>query len=186
MTPYIIKAVQEMKLEVENVNDRTKPNSFRDSLLNWFKDTGNGITEFVASILRAKDKLCIGEGANEVCVTKDELLQMKNNSDHTDSATTTTSNVTQSPSGTDNTSGASSDMTGGDANGTSGGSSTSGDTGTTTPPDSSTTPPDTASGNSTSTPSVSPTPSDSTTSATPSSDTTNDNTTVNTTTNTNG
>jgi hypothetical protein len=80
LTPYLVKAIEEMDLKMKNINDLNLPNTWRDSLLAWFKDTSNGITEFVASILRAKDQMCIGEGSDEVCITKDDLIQMKSNS----------------------------------------------------------------------------------------------------------
>ncbi|MEI6849878.1 MAG: tail fiber domain-containing protein, partial [archaeon] len=91
-TPVIIKSIQELDLKVESLADITTPlidensnetfvGKFFDRMIAWFADSANGINEFVGGILRAKDKLCIGEGADEVCVTKEELLQMKNNAE---------------------------------------------------------------------------------------------------------
>ena len=79
LTPYMVKAIQDLDLKITNINDLTKSNDFRDSLVTWFSNAKNKITEFVAGIIRAKDKICIGEGNDEVCITKEELLQMKNN-----------------------------------------------------------------------------------------------------------
>ena len=75
----LMASIKEMNLKIIDISDLTKANTWRDSLISWFANTTNGITEFVGGILRAKDKLCIGEGSSEVCITKEELLQMKNN-----------------------------------------------------------------------------------------------------------
>jgi putative protein kinase ArgK-like GTPase of G3E family len=80
MTPIIVEAIREMDLKVKNINDFETENNWRDNIIAWFGNTTNGITEFVAGIVRAKDKLCIGEGEEEVCITKEELLQIKINS----------------------------------------------------------------------------------------------------------
>ncbi len=80
MTPIIVEAIREMDLKVNNINDFDIENDWRENIVNWFGNTANGITEFVAGIVRAKDKLCIGEGEDEVCITKEELLQIKMNS----------------------------------------------------------------------------------------------------------
>jgi hypothetical protein len=44
-------------------------------LTQWFADTTNGITDFFARRIHAKDELCVGD----VCVTRDEFLRMKEN-----------------------------------------------------------------------------------------------------------
>ncbi|KKP96499.1 MAG: hypothetical protein US04_C0001G0001, partial [Candidatus Nomurabacteria bacterium GW2011_GWD2_36_14] len=79
ITPYLVKTIQEMNLKLMDINNIEKTNDWRDSITLWFANTKNGITEFVGGIIRAKDKLCIGEGSDEVCITKEELLQIKNN-----------------------------------------------------------------------------------------------------------
>jgi hypothetical protein len=79
LTPYLVKAVQEMNIKITGITDLTTTNTWRDSLIAWFASSANGINEFVSGSVRAKDKLCIGEGVDEVCITKEELLQMKAN-----------------------------------------------------------------------------------------------------------
>jgi hypothetical protein len=81
LTPLIVKAIQEMELRVTGINELEVENTLRNSLVSWFGNTANGITEFIAGIVRAKDKLCIGEGSDEVCITKEELLEIKNHKD---------------------------------------------------------------------------------------------------------
>ncbi len=86
LTPYLVKAIQEMNLKIEGINNfevdengNSVVNSWRDSMVAWFGNTKNGIIEFVGVTIRAKDKLCVGEGNEEVCITKEDLLQIKNN-----------------------------------------------------------------------------------------------------------
>jgi hypothetical protein len=79
VTPLIVKSIQDMNLKLLEINDMEKENDWRDSLNIWFANTSNGITEFIAGTVRAKDQLCIGEGSDAVCVTKEELLNIKNN-----------------------------------------------------------------------------------------------------------
>ncbi len=79
LTPYVVEAIQELNLKVTDVSNLEVNNNFRDGMVSWFSNTSNKIIEFVASTVRAKDKLCIGEGSEEVCITKEELLQIKNN-----------------------------------------------------------------------------------------------------------
>ncbi len=77
LIPYSIQAIKEMNLKILGIDDMEIENSFRSVLISWFGNVSNGITEFVSGILRAKNKLCIGEGDEEVCITKEELLQIK-------------------------------------------------------------------------------------------------------------
>jgi hypothetical protein len=80
----LMASIKAMDLKIVSISDMSIENNWRNSLISWFANTANGITEFVASTLRAKDKLCIGEGSEEVCITKQELLQMKNNINKTE------------------------------------------------------------------------------------------------------
>jgi hypothetical protein len=76
-----VNAIKELDLKVTGINNLEVENTFRDNIISWFADTANGITEFVAGVIRAKDKICIGKGSEEVCITKEELLQIKNTTD---------------------------------------------------------------------------------------------------------
>jgi hypothetical protein len=77
ITPLLVKSIQDMNLKLLDINNMEKPNDWRDNITAWFANTKNGITEFVAGIVRAKDQLCIGEGSDAVCITKDDLIKMK-------------------------------------------------------------------------------------------------------------
>lgn len=72
LTPVIVKAIQEMNLNITMLSDTARPNTWREALIAWFESTTNGIRSLVV-----KDKICVD---NE-CLTKDDihaLLQLKN------------------------------------------------------------------------------------------------------------
>ncbi len=79
MTPILVEAVRELNLKLENIST-DEENSFREALSSWFVSATNNIKEFIADTIRARNMICIGEGEDEVCVTKEELLQIKINS----------------------------------------------------------------------------------------------------------
>lgn len=62
-TPIIIKAIQEIT---------SITSSFKDNLIAWLGDVGNGIGDFFANRVRTKE-LCISDGAGETCVTRAQL-----------------------------------------------------------------------------------------------------------------
>jgi hypothetical protein len=74
MTPILVEAIRAMNLKITEINIIEKPNTWRDSLIAWFANTANGITEFIAGTLRAKDQLCVGQ----TCVTESQLQQLLN------------------------------------------------------------------------------------------------------------
>ncbi|MDD3662714.1 MAG: tail fiber domain-containing protein, partial [Candidatus Pacebacteria bacterium] len=78
MTPVLVEAIRELDLKLSNFDDLEEENSWRDSFVSWFGNVTNEIREFVAGTLRARNQICIGEGDEEVCITKEDLLRMKN------------------------------------------------------------------------------------------------------------
>lgn len=75
MTPVLVKAIQEMQFQLVTIDDMETSNSFRDALVRWFGNVANGITEFIAGTVRARDQLCI----DDVCIDKNQLQNMINN-----------------------------------------------------------------------------------------------------------
>ncbi len=73
MTPILTKAIQEMNLNITDLTNLGRENTWRDSLIEWFADARNGIGDFVAERIHADRadlrELCL----DDVCVTKDEL-----------------------------------------------------------------------------------------------------------------
>jgi hypothetical protein len=72
LTPVIVKAIQEMNLNITSLSDMTRTNTWRDSLIAWFGNAANGIRSLVVH-----DKICV----DDQCLTKDDikvLLEMKN------------------------------------------------------------------------------------------------------------
>jgi hypothetical protein len=103
----IIKSIQEMNLQVTDISDLTKTNTWRDSLVAWLGNAGNGIQKFVTDEVLAKkvttDTLCVGQ----VCVTQDQFLQMvQHDTNSTPSAPTVAPSVpdTTTPPASDSTS----------------------------------------------------------------------------------
>ena len=97
LTPYIIQAIQDMHLEIHNITNMNKPNTFRDALVSWFGDVGNGIEKFFAKEVQT-DKLCV----DDVCVTRDQFKAMVEQSGITQPpvSTPTTPPVTPPPTDT--------------------------------------------------------------------------------------
>jgi hypothetical protein len=75
MTPILTKAIQEMNLKITDIGNMETPNTWRDSLIAWFGNVENGITELFAGRVRTHE-LCL----DDVCVTKDQLQQLLQNS----------------------------------------------------------------------------------------------------------
>jgi hypothetical protein len=72
MTPVLVKAIQEMNLNITNLSDMTRSNTWRDSLIAWFGNVENGITDLFAKRAHV-EQLCIGTINNETCLTKDQV-----------------------------------------------------------------------------------------------------------------
>ncbi len=71
LTPVIVKAIQEMNLNITMLSDTARPNTWRDALIAWFESTTNGIRSLVVH-----DKICV----DDQCLTKNDiqaLLQLK-------------------------------------------------------------------------------------------------------------
>ncbi|MDB5254687.1 MAG: hypothetical protein JWL92_63 [Candidatus Nomurabacteria bacterium] len=71
LIPYTVSAIQEMNLNIMNIGDLTKTNTWRDSLIAWLGSASNGIKSLVVH-----DKICV----DDECLTKNDihqLLQMK-------------------------------------------------------------------------------------------------------------
>jgi hypothetical protein len=72
LTPVLVKAIQEMNLNVVDLNNIERPNTWRDALIAWFENASNGIRSLVV-----RDKICV----DDQCLTKDDikvLLEIKN------------------------------------------------------------------------------------------------------------
>ncbi|HTH93426.1 MAG TPA: tail fiber domain-containing protein [Candidatus Paceibacterota bacterium] len=92
LIPYTVEAVKEMNLNITNIDDLTKSNTWRDALSNWFADSANGIKSLVVH-----NQICV----DDQCLTKDDirqLLQIEKNNGGTSPTTTTTSSGTSNDS----------------------------------------------------------------------------------------
>jgi len=87
LIPYTIKALQEMNLKVEGINEfeldkdgNTIVNSFRDSIVAWLGNVENGIKSVFFGEVHT-DQLCLegSEGEDSLCITKEQLQQLLDN-----------------------------------------------------------------------------------------------------------
>lgn len=78
MTPILVEAIREMNLKIITISDMETENTWRDSLIAWFGNTANGITDLYAKVFHADrvetKELCI----EDLCVTKSQLQQILN------------------------------------------------------------------------------------------------------------
>jgi hypothetical protein len=124
MTPILVEAIREMNLKITTINDMDTPNTWRDSLIAWFGNVGNGITKMFANEVETKN-LCVSDDTGgKTCITKAQLDQLLNNA--------VGGSITPAPSPSPDPipdPGTGDDTAGGD-------STTGGDVPTDTPPDS--------------------------------------------------
>ncbi len=74
LIPYTVEALQEMNLNITNIDDLTKPDTWRDAIANWLADSKNGIASIFSNTVQTNN-LCVGS----VCVTQQQFLQMVQN-----------------------------------------------------------------------------------------------------------
>lgn len=85
ITPVLVEAIREMNLNITDITNMSRPNTWRDALIAWFGNISNGITDFFAKRAHI-EQLCVGTNGNETCLTKDQV-------DHIINATNTTTIV---------------------------------------------------------------------------------------------
>ncbi len=51
MIPYMVKAIQEMDLKINEINNLEKTNNWRDNLISWFANSKNGISHLFAKTI---------------------------------------------------------------------------------------------------------------------------------------
>jgi hypothetical protein len=75
MAPVLVEAIREMNLNVTQIADMTRENTWRDALIAWFGNTANGIENFIAGTIRARSQVCI----DDVCINKEQLQAILQN-----------------------------------------------------------------------------------------------------------
>jgi hypothetical protein len=84
LSAVALEGVKELNLKVEDLatttlykdlDDESFTKKFFDSLIAWFGDTANGITEFFAGTIHADEMLCVGE----TCVDEETLKALLQN-----------------------------------------------------------------------------------------------------------
>jgi len=86
LTPVIIASIQEMNLKLENINEfetdeggNTIINTWRESLLAWFGNEMNGITEFFTKKIRTEQVCLKKSDGTDFCINGDQLEEIINN-----------------------------------------------------------------------------------------------------------
>ncbi len=108
LIPYTVEAIKEMNLNVTNIDDLTRTNTWRDAITSWFADSANGIQNFFSKKITSdevdSETICLGKAGQQTCITKDQLDQLLQNqtqqSNPNAPMTTTVTNsdtATQSP-----------------------------------------------------------------------------------------
>ncbi len=73
LIPYVVKSIQEINLKIVDINDLTKQNDWRDSLVAWFSNAENHITRIFTG------EVCLTDpGQDPVCINRTELQSLKN------------------------------------------------------------------------------------------------------------
>ncbi len=103
MTSPIVKAIQEMNLNITDISNIEKTNTWRDALISWLGNIANGITEIFAKKIHAGEQICI----NTTCIDENQLQNILQNM-------TTTTPVVVSPVNPDPVEPDPVDTTGGD------------------------------------------------------------------------
>jgi hypothetical protein len=118
LTPYMIRAIQELNLKVTNLTDFTQPdNSLVASLRSWLASATNGIGDFVAGRVRTNE-LCVGETCLNEAQVKAIIEATNAPSGNGGSGTQLDGGGTTGSGGTDTSGGGTTD--GGDTSGGSG------------------------------------------------------------------
>jgi hypothetical protein len=79
LVPYTIEAIKEMNVNITDIADLTKQNSWRDALLAWLGSATNGIKNIFSAQVTTPS-LCVGTNDDKTCITKaqlDQLLQQQ-------------------------------------------------------------------------------------------------------------
>ncbi|HQV65019.1 MAG TPA: hypothetical protein PKZ56_02215, partial [Candidatus Paceibacterota bacterium] len=72
MTPILVEAIREMNLNVTQIADMTRDNTWRDSLISWLGNASNKITRIFTG------ELCLyDENGQTECINASELRALK-------------------------------------------------------------------------------------------------------------
>jgi hypothetical protein len=77
MTPILVEAIREMNLNVTQLSDMARVNTWRDSLIAWFGNVENGITDFFSKKV-STEELCVKDSAGQTCITRGQLDALLN------------------------------------------------------------------------------------------------------------
>lgn len=75
LIPYTVEAIKEMNVTINNIDDLTKSNTWRDALMHWFADTKNGIQDFFSHTITT-NQLCVKDDTGETCLTRQQINQL--------------------------------------------------------------------------------------------------------------
>ncbi|MDB5255232.1 MAG: hypothetical protein JWL92_608, partial [Candidatus Nomurabacteria bacterium] len=82
LIPYTIQAIKEMNMNVIDISNLDRDNTWRNALVAWLGNASNGITNIFTKKITT-DQLCVGT----TCVTQQQFMQMVQNSNNSGGAT---------------------------------------------------------------------------------------------------
>jgi hypothetical protein len=71
MTPILVQAIREMNLNITELANTERPNTWRDSLIAWFENASNGIQRMFIKEVHT-DMLCVGQ----TCLNEAQVQQI--------------------------------------------------------------------------------------------------------------
>jgi hypothetical protein len=83
LVPYTIEAIKEMNVDITDIDDLNKTNTWRDALDAWFADSANGIQNLFSQKVTSNEvdsqTICLGAAGDQTCITKAQLDQLLQN-----------------------------------------------------------------------------------------------------------
>jgi hypothetical protein len=75
LIPYTVQAIKEINLNITDISNLNRDNTWRNALIAWFGNTSNGITDFFSKKITT-DQLCVRDNAGTTCLTRSQVNQL--------------------------------------------------------------------------------------------------------------
>jgi hypothetical protein len=98
LIPYTVEAIKEMNLNITDIANLNRDNTWRTAFIDWFASSTNGIENFFSKKVTT-DQLCVKDANGETCLNRSQIDQVLQQ--HSSSGTIT---VVNDPSGETETS----------------------------------------------------------------------------------
>ncbi len=78
MTPILVKAIQEMNLRITDLNNMNEVNPWREAMIAWLGNVGNGIVKIFAKKVITEEVCVQNNQGGEICLNYDKLKEVFN------------------------------------------------------------------------------------------------------------